>query len=311
MATCDAIVEFLESISEVTDVLGDRESLGTTEILRPATDREARDGDVSWISKKRLRRDPNRIAECAGALLLCPAGAVPEAGEHSLVVSCHNPRNAMLCVIKEFFSDLAEDGLPSAEEDQISPTAKIGKGVTLSAGVVIGKGCTIGDGCSIGPNTVIVRSHIGENVSIAANCSIGFPGFGYERGATGRWEQFPHVGHVIIEDEVEIGSNVCIDRGTIGNTVIRCAARIDNLVHIAHNVEIGSNTLVIANSMICGSVIVGDDVWIAPSASVLNGTTIGSNATVGMGALVFHSVKPEQTVLGHPAQPAHLPKRSR
>ena len=94
---------------------------------------------------------------------------------------------------------------------------------------------------------------VGKNVIIHSNTVIGADGFGYQRNKDGSFEKFPHIGGVIIEDHVEIGANTCIDRGALGNTIIRNGAKIDNLVHIAHNVVIGQNTAVIANAMIGGS----------------------------------------------------------
>ena len=108
---------------------------------------------------------------------------------------------------------------------------------------------------------------------------------------------------MIIEDFVEVGSNTSIDRGSLGNTIIKEGAKIDNLVHIAHNVIVGKSCLVIANSMIGGSTIIDDFSWIAPSASILNQVKIGKNVTVGMGAVVTKSIPDGETWTGVPAKP--------
>ena len=101
---------------------------------------------------------------------------------------------------------------------------------------------------------------------------------------------------------MEIGSNTCIDRGAIGNTEIGSGTKIDNLVHIAHNVVIGVNCLLIANSMIGGSAVVGKNVWIAPSAALKNQVEIGENSLIGMGAVVIRDVAPGLTIAGNPAK---------
>src|SRR5690606_29288629 len=124
----------------------------------------------------------------------------------------------------------------------------------------------------------------------APGVKIGQPGFGYERNAAGELVQFPHLGRVIIEDDVHIGANTCIDRGTLDDTIIRSRARVDNLCHISHNVDVVSDTAVIANSMTGGSVSIGSESWIAPSGSIINGVSIGAGATVGMGAVVVKPV---------------------
>ena len=124
-------------------------------------------------------------------------------------------------------------------------------------------------------------------------------------------EKFPHIGGVVIEDEVEIGSNTSIDRGTLGNTIIKTKVRIDNQVHISHNVEIGEAAAVIAQSMIGGSVKIGPGAWIAPSAIVMNQMTIGGGATVGLGAVVTKNVSANQVVMGAPAQDAAVFRATR
>jgi len=110
------------------------------------------------------------------------------------------------------------------------------------------------------------------------------------------------VGGVIIEDNVDIGANTCIDRGTLGHTYIKEGAKIDNLVHIAHNVIIGRNTTVIANAMIGGSTIIGDNVWIAPSSTLRDGITIGNSSTVGLAALVTKTIPENEVWAGFPAK---------
>jgi len=111
------------------------------------------------------------------------------------------------------------------------------------------------------------------------------------------------VGRVVIDEDVEIGCNTCVDRGALGNTYLRSGARIDNLVHIAHNADIGSHALVIAHAMVAGSATIGERAWIAPSAAIMNQLTVGAGAIVGLGAVVVKSVEPGTTVVGNPAKP--------
>ncbi len=150
--------------------------------------------------------------------------------------------------------------------------------------------------------SVITNTVIGSGLLIGRNCTIGGPGFGFVLEPDGSRWRVPHIGRVIIEDDVQIGSNTCIDRGCLGDTIIREGARIDNLVHIAHNVEIGRNAVVVANAMIAGSAKIGDGAWIAPGAHVRNGVTVGENAVVGMMANVVKDVAPGVTVMGNPAR---------
>ena len=142
---------------------------------------------------------------------------------------------------------------------------------------------------------------IGKNVCIGAHCSIGFDGFGFGKDESGAYERFPHIGRVIIDDDVEIGSNVCIDRGALSDTIIGKGTKIDNLVHIAHNVRIGKNCHIVALTCIGGSVTVEDNVYIGIGPSIRNQIKIGEGATIGMGAVVVKDVKRGVTVIGNPA----------
>jgi UDP-3-O-[3-hydroxymyristoyl] glucosamine N-acyltransferase len=158
----------------------------------------------------------------------------------------------------------------------------------------------IGEGCDIHPTAVIYPNVvIGDRVTIKANAVIGGDGFGFINKGSGM--KIPNFGRVVIGNGVYIGSCTCIDRGTLGDTVIEDDVKIDNLVHIAHNVVLRRGAVVIANAMVAGSVDVGAMAWVAPSASIRNGISIGNGAVVGLGAVVASSVEPGVTVLGNPA----------
>lgn len=212
-----------------------------------------------------------------------------------------NPRLYFLNLVKTFFVEMEPSFI--SENALIHPTVKIGKNVTIHPGVVIEKGCSIGDHTIIDCNTILKKGTIiGSRVVIGCNSTIGGTGFGYEKNEDGAFEFIPHIGNVLIEDDVEIGNNTTIDRAVLGSTRIRKNAKVDNLVHIAHGVDIGENSLIIANAMIAGSTVIEKDVWVAPSASVLNQLRIERNATIGMGAVVVRNVAAGQTVVGNPAR---------
>jgi UDP-3-O-[3-hydroxymyristoyl] glucosamine N-acyltransferase len=140
------------------------------------------------------------------------------------------------------------------------------------------------------------------SVKIGKNTVIGGDGFGYARDTDGMLVKMPHQGNVIIEENVEIGSNTCIDRAVIGSTVIGAGTKIDNLVHIAHGVKIGKNCLIVAGAVIGGSCEIGDNCFIGINASVKNKVKIGNNVTIGMGAVVLKDVPDGATVVGNPGR---------
>ena len=181
-------------------------------------------------------------------------------------------------------------------EAVVHPKCKIG------AYCVIGK-CQIGEGTIIHANCNIYDNvTIGKNVIIDSGAVIGAAGFGYVRAEDGFPYQFPQLGGVIIEDDVEIGANTCIDRGALEDTIIRRGVKIDNLVHISHNVEIGRYTYIISQTVVAGSTKIGEKCWIAPSY-IMNKIKIGDNVTVGIGSVVHKSIKSGDTYLGNPAMP--------
>lgn len=145
-------------------------------------------------------------------------------------------------------------------------------------------------------------TEIGDNVKIGCNSTIGGYGFGYELDVDGNLLRMPHLGQVVIEENVIIHDNVCIDRGVLGETIIGSGTRIDNLVHISHNVVIGKSCVIIAQAGIGGSCIVGDRTYIGFGAHIKNKVKIGSGVTIGMGAVVLHDVPDGWTVVGNPAR---------
>lgn len=182
----------------------------------------------------------------------------------------------------------------------IHPEATIAKNVYIGAHVSIGKS-EIGEHTIIHSNVSIYDNvNIGQRVIIDSGAVIGAAGFGFVRDDDGVPHQFPQLGGVVIEDDVEIGANTCIDRGALEDTIIRKGVKIDNLVHIAHNVEIGKYSYIISQTIIAGSTKIGEKCWIAPSF-ILNKIKIGDNVTIGFGSVVLKSVPSDQTYMGNPA----------
>ncbi|RJP28002.1 MAG: UDP-3-O-(3-hydroxymyristoyl)glucosamine N-acyltransferase [Candidatus Omnitrophota bacterium] len=203
----------------------------------------------------------------------------------------------------------------------VAKSAKLGKDVSLGPYVVVEEGASIGDrsiiyaGCfigrdtSIGPEALIypnvtIRENValGSRIIIHSGTVIGSDGFGYVN-VDGVHHKVPQVGTVVIEDDVEIGANVTIDRARFDKTFIGKGTKIDNLVQIAHNVIIGSNSLVIAQAGISGSVVIGNNVTLAGQAGLSGHLTIGDNSIVAAQAGVTKSIPANTIVSGYPAKP--------
>lgn len=185
---------------------------------------------------------------------------------------------------------------------------RIGEGTRIESGVHVGPGTTIGAHCFLGPNVAIYYgTHIGHRVRIHGGSVIGGDGFGYVFHE-GAYVKIPQVGNVVIEDDVELGSNVCVDRATLGSTIIRRGTKIDNLVQIAHNDHVGQHVVMAGQVGLAGSVTVGDYVVMAGQAGVVDHVTIGDRARVGAATPVIKSVPSGETVWGFPARPAKMAK---
>jgi UDP-3-O-[3-hydroxymyristoyl] glucosamine N-acyltransferase len=225
--------------------------------------------------------------------------------QHLSKASCNfliaeNPRATFARVTSHYFKS---EYLPGIEKTAvIHESATIGKNCYVGHHVVIGEKCTIGDNTTILHNTVILaNTEIGNHVVIGCNNTIGNYGFGYEKDEQGEYQALEHLGKVVIRDHVEIHNNTCIDRGVLGVTEIGENVKIDNLVHVAHGVTIGRNSLVIANAMIGGSAKIGADVWIAPSVSLKNQIQIASKTMTGIGAVILKDTQENSVMIGNPA----------
>lgn len=213
------------------------------------------------------------------------------------------PRAAFSRMLQVFFVKKAVFGT-IGQGTAIHDSVKMNRDlVAIGANVVIEEECVIGDHVVIDHNTVIkAGSILHNNVKIGANCTIGGVGFGYEPNEDGIYEVIPHIGVVELSAFVEIGNNVCIDRAVLGATFLAEHVKVDNLVHIAHGVSIGKNSLVIANAMIAGSVKIGENCWIAPSSSIIQKVSIGDDSLIGMGSVVLKNVEEKSKMAGVPAK---------
>ncbi|NLY90032.1 MAG: UDP-3-O-(3-hydroxymyristoyl)glucosamine N-acyltransferase [Firmicutes bacterium] len=186
----------------------------------------------------------------------------------------------------------------------IGDRVKLGAKVVLHPGVVIEDDVEIGDESEIKPNVVLCAgTKIGKRVIIHPGTVIGGDGFGFEKNSQGKHIKVPQVGCVVIEDDVEIGSNVTIDRATTGQTVIGAGTKIDNLVQIGHNVQVGKDNIMVAMTGIAGSTKLGDRVTLAGQSGINGHITIGDDTVVFARGMVISSLPANSVVSGQPARP--------
>lgn len=191
----------------------------------------------------------------------------------------------------------------------IGDEVSIGRGTIIGAGVYIGDGTALGEQCVLDPNVVIYRrTQIGDRVKIHAGSVIGGDGFGYVFDQE-KYVKIPQIGNVVIEDDVELGCNVCIDRATMGSTVIRQGVKMDNLVQIAHNDRIGKHVLMAGQVGLSGSVSIGDYTVMGGKAGIVDHVRVGSRAKIGAASVVTKDIPDNETFWGYPARPLNQMKK--
>jgi len=309
----------LEAVAKAIDgtVVGD----GSVEISGVAGIREAREGELTFLANPRYETYLERTR----------ASAIIVAENHRNIqkplIQNSNPYLAFLKAVR-FFQGEAERPSPG-----IHPSTVLGQGAVVDATAHVGPHVVIEAGASVGPRSVIhagsyvgARTRIGADVllyprvTVREDCEIddrvivhsgtviGSDGFGFVRDGD-IYRKFPQVGNVVLEADVEVGACVAIDRATTGTTRIGAGSKIDNLVQIAHNVQVGKNCLIVAQVGVSGSTVLGDHVVLAGQVGIVGHIEVGAGVMVGAQSGVSKSVKPGEKLFGSPAHPVAQAKR--
>jgi UDP-3-O-[3-hydroxymyristoyl] glucosamine N-acyltransferase len=297
------------------------ELVGGTLIGNPAVEvagvaglSEAGPNDLTFLADRKYLK---QVAASSAAAVL----AVSRENISKPVIEVANPYAAFAELLEVFYPSAPPSGTVD-ERAALAPDVSLGEGVTihpyavLSSGVVvgdrtvIGAHTVIGEGCAVGADCILYAQvtlyrgvTIGDRVIVHSGSVLGSDGFGYAQLEDGAQRKIPQVGRVVVEDDVEIGANVTVDRATLGKTIIGRGTKIDNLVHIAHNNTIGSDGIVAAQAGLSGSCEVGDRVIIAGQVGLVDHVRVGDGAVLIAQSGVTSDVEPGTIVSGSPAIP--------
>ncbi len=294
---------------------GDRliEGLGKIESARPT--------EVTFLANPRYT---HYLSQSKAGAVLVPAGT---SASGPTLIEVENPYMAFLTLLEGFFPQepwvnvgvhptaVLEEGVDVDKSAAIGAFCFVGRGTRIGERtilfphVIIGPDCHVGDDCRIYSHTAIrERVHIGNHVVLQPGVVLGSDGFGFVPDSD-RYRKIPQVGTVVIEDNVEIGANTTIDRATLGETRICSGTKLDNLIQVAHNVDIGSNSVIAAQTGISGSTRIGKGARIAGQVGFVGHISIGDDVQIGAQSGVGQSVPDKTVVSGTPARSHNLWRR--
>ena len=300
-------------------VKGTVEGDGQARVWKPCKIEEGCEGGITFLGNPKYT---HYIYEQRATIVIVRKDFVPEQPVTSTLIRVENPYLAV-AVLLHAFNERSKPPRGRSWRSHIGRGTKRGRGGYVGAYAAIGRHCTIGNNVNIYPNvtvgdnvtigdntTIYAGAKIYEGVEIGRNCIIhagaviGSDGFGFAPADDGSWNKIDQIGNVIIEDNVEIGANTCIDRASFGSTVIHQGVKIDNLCQVAHSVVVGRNTAIASQVGIAGSSKVGEGCVIAGQAGLVGHITVGDHVTIGAQAGVTHSFDSNQQIFGSPAMEA-------
>ncbi len=300
-------------------VKGTVEGDENTRVWKPCKIEEGCEGGITFLGNPKYT---HYIYERRASIVIVRKDFVPEKPVDSTLIRVDNPYMAVAFLLHAF-NERSKPPRGRSFRSSVGRGTKIGKGLYMGPYAVVGRHCTIGNNVSIYPNVVIGDNvtigdgttlyagvkvyegvEIGRRCTIHAGAVLGSDGFGFAPADDGTWNKIDQIGNVILEDDVEVGANTCIDRASIGSTILHRGVKVDNLCQIAHNVVVGRNTAMASQVGIAGSCHVGEQCVIAGQAGLVGHITIGDKVTIGAQSGVTHSIGPNQQVFGSPAMEA-------
>jgi len=305
----------MAKLVELADIVGGQvHGDPEVEIFRVAPISLAGHGDVTFVANPKYL---GQLANTKASAVILPPGV--EAAGHNVLV-CANPYLAFAKILTYLHvPELPVRGvMPGAH---VAPTAQLADSVTVYPGAVVGENVTIGAGTTLYPGVVLYDNVVvGENCIIHANCVvregcrlgnrvilqpaavIGGDGFGFAPDGAGYYK-IPQVGIVALEDDVEVGASTCIDRAAMGVTSVKKGTKLDNLIQIGHNTEIGENCIIVSHVAVAGSAKIGNHCTFGGQSAVSGHVSVGDNVTIGARGGVTGNVEPNQILSGVPLMP--------
>lgn len=303
-----------KQIAEILE--GEIDGNENAEVFKLSKIEEGEKGSLTFLSN--LKYTPF-IYTTNASVVIVNKNFTPDKELKTVLIKVENAYNAFSKLL-EFYDEIKLNKIGIESPSFVSETAKIGKDIYLGAfshlgnNVIIGENVKIypnvyiGDNVTIASNTTIFagvkiysETVIGENCVIHAGTVIGADGFGFASNADGVYNKIPQIGNVIIEDNVNIGAATTIDRATMGSTIIRNGVKLDNQIQVAHNVEIGKNTVIAAQTGIAGSTKIGENCMIGGQAGIAGHLTIGNNVRIQAQSGIGRNIKDNEILQGSPA----------
>jgi UDP-3-O-[3-hydroxymyristoyl] glucosamine N-acyltransferase len=292
----------------------------TATVRQPARIEEAQQGDFAFLDNPKYE---SYAYATKASILLVNKTFQPAQPIAATLVRVDDVRSSLAFLLEKFNDIVSPNGAPAQidEKASVHPDVQIGTQSAIGAFTVVEAGAIIGDNCTIYPQVFLgrnvhignnckiypgVRIHhncvVGDNCVLHANAVIGADGFGFAPQEDKSWKKVPHVGNVVLENNVEIGANACIDRAALGSTVLHSGVKIDNLVHIAHNVEVGKNSVMAAQVGVAGSTKIGENVQLGGQTGIAGHLTIADGTRVQAQSGIASSIRePNQALFGAPA----------
>jgi UDP-3-O-[3-hydroxymyristoyl] glucosamine N-acyltransferase len=312
------VTSILSNLGVKYSIYSSKEDFDSTSIYGVKDIKNASSEDLSYCSLYDAEKAIMAISKSNAKVVICHQSlenlVYPRSGKQQCLIFVKNPRMVMMKIINEiYYSPSFDKKKRTSQNDKIasapltliiSKSARIGKNCSIGNFTKIGDKCTIGDNTVVGDRVTIEQNtRIGKNCIIQPGTVIGADGFAYERlEDTLELQRFPHIGGVVIGNNVEICSNCSIARGSLSDTIIGEGTKIDALVHVAHNVEIGRNCALTAGTIIGGSTRIGDMCWTGLNSTIKHKVKIGNKVIIGSGASVINDIDDEDIVAGVPAK---------